>query len=159
MKICSICNKEKSLSDFYSGNGKDGKHYWCKDCFKAANKNNYEKKKDEILTRQAVRRKSKDKEIKECIKKWKQNNKDKVSFYFAKRRANKLNAAVKWANNFFISEIYKLAQLRTKLTGIQWHVDHIIPLINKNVCGLHCEQNLQIIPAIENLKKGNKHEI
>lgn len=74
----------------------------------------------------------------------------------ARRVARKLKAAVKWANKFFILEAYRLAALRTKLTGIQWHVDHFYPLQNDLVCGLHVEQNLRVIPASVNLKKNNK---
>jgi hypothetical protein len=49
--------------------------------------------------------------------------------------------------------------LRTKMTGIEWHVDHIIPLQGKNVSGLHTPYNLQVIPASWNTAKGNKFEV
>lgn len=74
----------------------------------------------------------------------------------AKRRAARINSCPLWANSFFIREIYDLAKRRTKCTGIPWHVDHIVPLRSKFVCGLHVEQNLQVIPAIQNFKKGNR---
>jgi hypothetical protein len=87
---------------------------------------------------------------------WKKANPGLNCAYTAKRNAAKLKATPKWANHFFIEEAYQLAALRTKITGFQWHVDHIVPLQSKLVCGLHVEHNLRVIPAMENQKKFNK---
>lgn len=68
-----------------------------------------------------------------------------------KRRAQKLSATPKWADMDKIKQIYKNCPEGH-------HVDHIVPLQGKNVCGLHIESNLQYLPAEENIKKGNKVE-
>jgi hypothetical protein len=70
----------------------------------------------------------------------------------AKRRAIKLKATPNWADLVAIKEIY-----RTCPEG--YHVDHIVPLQGKLVCGLHCEFNLQYLSATENRCKANKFEI
>lgn len=74
----------------------------------------------------------------------------------ARYKASKLKATPEWANDFFIQEAYELSKIREKLTGIKWHVDHIVPLQGRIVCGLHVENNLQVIPAIVNRIKGNR---
>jgi hypothetical protein len=57
-----------------------------------------------------------------------------------------------WANRKAIIAIYR----QCVDMGNEWHVDHIVPIAGKNVCGLHVHWNLQIIPAKENLVKNNK---
>ena len=68
---------------------------------------------------------------------------------YHKRRALKINAVPKWCNLEKIKEIYKNCPKG-------YHVDHIIPLNNPIVCGLHVENNLQYLTARENTSKGNK---
>ena len=72
-----------------------------------------------------------------------------------KRRAQKLNATVAWADENKILDIYSRAQRKTKQTGKQHDVDHFLPLQNINVCGLHCESNLRVILAKTNNVKYN----
>lgn len=64
-----------------------------------------------------------------------------------------------WASIEKVKAFYEAARKITELTGIKHHVDHIVPLRGANVCGLHNEFNLQIIPADLNLSKSNKFEI
>ena len=46
---------------------------------------------------------------------------------------------------------------RNREAGYQkWHLDHIVPLKNKKVRGLHTLANLQIILAKDTLSKGNR---
>lgn len=71
----------------------------------------------------------------------------------AKRRAREAFPA--WADRFIVKEMYDLARMRTKCTGVRWEVDHIVPLQNELVCGLHVEHNLRVIPATVNRAKGN----
>lgn len=75
----------------------------------------------------------------------------------ASRRAAKLQATPSWASEALILAIYEECQLRSEETGIVHHVDHVVPLISDIVCGLHCEDNMQILPASVNLSKGNRH--
>lgn len=65
------------------------------------------------------------------------------------RRARKRNSLPPWAD---ISSIDAFS--RACPNG--HHIDHILPLKGKIVCGLHVLENLQYLPAQENLSKKNK---
>lgn len=58
-----------------------------------------------------------------------------------------------WANREKILEIY----LKAREEGM--HVDHIVPLNHKLVCGLHWEGNMQLLAPMENILKSNHFEI
>jgi hypothetical protein len=97
--------------------------------------------------------------VKAATQAWKLVNKHRVNALYKKRCADKLRRTPKWLAEedfWLMGQAYELAQLRNKVTGIQWHVDHIIPLRGANVSGLHVPLNLQVIPAIENISKGAK---
>lgn len=87
---------------------------------------------------------------------WAKTHPAKVNARNARRHAGKLRATPAWANQFFIDEIYDLAQRRTKALGVKHHVDHIVPLQSPMVCGLHVENNLRVIPALDNISKKNR---
>ena len=76
-------------------------------------------------------------------------------------RVTKQNRQPSWLT---VDQIYEMramyvqARMLTKMSGMKWHVDHRVPLMGKLVSGLHVPWNLQVIPAIDNMKKGNKHE-
>lgn len=87
---------------------------------------------------------------------WRKENHAKVLAANSKRRAGINQAAPSWVDKAQLEAIYKKCKQLSKDTGIKHHVDHIVPLKNKRVCGLHVPWNLQIIPAEVNLRKHNK---
>jgi hypothetical protein len=90
--------------------------------------------------------------------KHRKNNPGASNAITAKRRATQLQQTPKWADLRKIEQFYIEAARLTKETGIQHHVDHIMPLRGKFVSGLHVHQNLQILTASENCSKSNRVE-
>jgi len=89
---------------------------------------------------------------------WEMNNKGKRNAYTSKRIAMRRRATMKWANMGAIEQIYIESSRLTEEKGVQYTVDHIIPMQGKLVSGLHVENNLQIITRVRNSEKCNKFE-
>ena len=159
-KTCARCGEEKSLSEFRKhATGKFGVTSRCKECCSALDR--LDRLEDPEKYRQRwqrykilnwnARRESDRKSKKRCSA--------RVNTESSNRRAKKLDAFVPWANRTLIKQMYTQAIELEKQTGTKHHVDHVIPLINESVCGLHCEFNLRVIPWFENLKKSNKYQV
>jgi len=92
---------------------------------------------------------------------WYQANKERAfltaKIHLSHRRKVIKSATPAWANLFFMREIYDLASLRTKATGIPWEVDHVVPLRGHGVCGLHLEGNLRVVTKSVNREKSSKN--
>ena len=136
---------------------------------------NYRKDNKELMKKREKLYRLKNKEIiKEQQSEWFNKNKEKVlkqqkeyrtlnkgitNDRNARRRARKLNATPQWLTpkqKQEIQDIYVECSRMSKETSISHHVDHIIPLQGKTVCGLHVPWNLQILTDAENLLKSNK---
>lgn len=186
-KVCTKCGIEKSIDCFSKQKGCSyGVKYECKTCnkqYKAqyykANKEAiaeqhkayYEANKTPFIERSRSHRES-NKEVvaaqmkayyqankkaaAERRKAYKKTNPHLFTAYVAKRKAAKLQATPLWADKQHIESLYLIASINRQ-GGYDLHVDHIVPLQSDTVCGLHCEANLQLLPASDNISKGNRH--
>ncbi len=81
------------------------------------------------------------------------------SCYIVERRKKRNKSMPPWADKKAIRNMYLEARRLTKVTGVKHEVDHIIPSNHKLVCGLHVENNLQILTEYENAVKSNKFNL
>ena len=107
---------------------------------------------------QKYRHKNKQK-VTDMRREWRKNYSHVSNYHIAKYRAMKKQAIPSWFSEFdafAIREAARLAKERKLATGIEWHVDHLIPLSCKKACGLHVAVNIQVIPRYLNITKSNK---
>lgn len=89
---------------------------------------------------------------------WASMNPEKQRERNRARKKRLLKRTPSWFSDldkFIFAEAYRLAIARKESTGIDWHVDHMIPLYSRTASGLHVGCNLQVIPAYMNFMKGN----
>lgn len=94
----------------------------------------------------------------EIAARWRKRNPEKRAIWARERKILEGRALPRWADRKALHAIYVTARQLTKETGVDYHVDHVIPLRGKNVCGLHVETNLRVITGHENRVKFNKFE-
>ena len=170
-------------------NAKDGMQHSCKECVKSYNSSYYSKNSEAGKSRARAYDKANEGAVSARRAKYREDNASKIrsnekvrrlntveerSAYqstYRKQNAGKLNALSKkrklaklqrtpqWADMTAVAEFYVEAKRLEELTGIQFHVDHIVPLQGEMVSGLHVPANLQLLTAHENLSKSNRFEV
>lgn len=179
VKTCTSCLQALPLDRFYvrksgrkAGQTMSGK---CKQCYGARVKDFADANREAVRAANRVagakfRDANRDRERKRVLahfyanrdayrqvsQQWRLNNPDKHAAKEAKRRATNFRAVPVWADIAKIREIYAAAKIESQRTGVAMHVDHVVPLQSDIVCGLHCEANLEVKPATENLSKSNR---
>lgn len=173
-RICKKCSIEKDIVEYY----KAGVNWYagiCKECDNKRRKKYYLDNKEYTLKRTKEHREKNIDKVREydnfryrrdykkrnalskiVSKKHRINNPAYYTAKAAERRASRRNATPTWSDLDRIELLYKEAISMREQTGIKYHIDHIVPLKGKNVCGLHVHYNLQVLPAKENLSKGSK---
>jgi hypothetical protein len=177
MKLCTKCDTVKEMGMFHKGRNPDGYRTWCKTCMSAYKKqykiDNAERIKKIQREYDAVqnplrrayfqqRYLSKKEQIDTANKLYRQLNPHKHAEKETRRRLAKIQRTPAWLtvdDQWVIEQAYELAALRTKMLGVTFEVDHIVPLQGKFVSGLHVPTNLQVIPALANRQKTNRFEV
>lgn len=178
MKKCSVCQETKPFLSFHrQQSGPGGYRSACKSCRKGEHTVRYEANKDQwnkkaVAWRETNPAKAKlidqkfrvaNREQRNAHKReWIRANRGSVNAYNVTRYAAKLRRTPGWLTEFDLLKIkclYQVAAMRSRESGHAWHVDHIIPLQGEFVSGLHVPSNLQVIPAIDNLRKHNLYGV
>ena len=90
---------------------------------------------------------------------WKSKNKAWVAANTAARKRHIRQATPKWlttTQKIQIRSFYEEAERLKSETGVDYEVDHIVPLRGGIVSGLHVPWNLRVITAAENQLKNRK---
>lgn len=163
MKMCTRCKVNKPLFEFSQDKrASDGAQTRCRECARVIAK---ERRLANPETHRAGVRKSTQKHYAAKLARntrYRRENPDKVSEW--KRKDRQKNKARVLACNAMrrsqhagetssqVRQLYALRDFyRAMSLGEEFHVDHVVPLSKG---GKHVFENLRVIPAIDNLRKG-----
>lgn len=118
---------------------------------RAKGRRHYGANKEKELERCRVWRSENPDKVYEMNYDWRRRNPEKSREYVSTREARKIDATPEWVDRKAIAEIYA-----TCPPG--YEVDHLVPLRNKFVCGLHVPWNLKAVPEQDNWRKSNKFD-
>ena len=95
-------------------------------------------------------------------KKYRAKNKELCNYLCQRRKIDKMHRTPAWLtedDKWMMEQAYEIAALRTEMLGVEFHVDHVIPLRGRSVSGLHVPTNLRVVTWLENQRKTNKFEV
>ena len=152
VKKCGTCKDTKDLSLFNKNStGKYGRSGRCKVCIGVYQRQWHLDNKEKANATSVEYYHNNKAKVAVRHDKYQKANRAQYTAYTAAYNARRLLATVGWSCKDAITALYKEA----KELGLE--VDHIVPLQGVEVCGLHCEDNLQLLTRTENRTKGNKH--
>ena len=149
--VCVECMKEDWVVD-----NEKRKEKPKSEAARAAGRRYYQKNREAVIARAAARPHE---EVRIYKEKYKIANPELYKALTSVRKRRHRNATPPWVTKeqkLQIRQLYLEAQRLTKLTGERYVVDHIVPLLNDSVCGLHVPWNLRVMTQEENLRKSNK---
>lgn len=163
-RVCKSCGLEKP-HEYFTKNPRYnfGITYKCKDCFNEEKRQYYRDNRNRILgnqKRSVIKRKAAGKDVNKPSREYSKRNPQYKRFYAAQRRKYARVATPSWLSEDQKADMKAVYDLRDKfssLCGVDYHVDHIIPLRGDNVCGLNVPWNLQLLEAKLNMAKGNTY--
>ena len=164
--VCKVCKKaynKKYYEENKSQIMEQKRKYYSEnqEAMLSQKKEYYNSNKDLILKKVKTYRKNNKQKISELKSKYQRENRHKTNRVGADKRARKRNATPSWLTAVHKEEmnnLYWLAQDLRAISGEDYHVDHIVPLAGKDVCGLHVPWNLQVLPSDINISKGNRYD-
>ena len=158
MRLCIGCNEPLAPTK------RSHAVYCTRTCKKKHNsiKRRADPVKREIANKRAAKwRADNPEKAKQNVANWQKLNRSRCREIGMRYYTAKVGACPSWLTKEQRDEIDRIYWTSLDLravTGEQYHVDHIVPLQGKNVCGLHVPWNLQILPADLNIAKRNHYE-
>jgi hypothetical protein len=123
------------------------------------NATSYQRHRDKNIEAAAKYRKDNPEKVAAGTRRWRENNMGKRCAMEKARQARKVQASPPWLtieHKMDIYAVYAEAKNMRDKYGVAIHVDHIVPIKGRNVCGLHVPWNLQLVTQSYNSSKGNR---
>ena len=159
--MCTVCSKKYARAYEEPKEKKQARYLRNREAYLENKKRYYEENKAEIRAKQNKYREENREMFAKMNRQWRKNNPERARLNDVRCRYRRYRAIPSWLTDEQqqqINEIYKECKKMTMQTGIEHHVDHIIPIHGKSVSGLHVPENLQILTASENCSKKNAFE-
>lgn len=152
---CLLCGRIKNKI-YRSGKTKEEKRAYSSDYYRRNKAKRDQNHRAWVLQNRAWVREYNRRRVeqnRESCRKWKRANPELTKTIYATCRKRLKQATPRWAKSGACwQEMQRIYAGRPN----GYHVDHIVPIAGETVSGLHVPWNLQYLPALENIRKGNK---